>query len=238
MTGCTDPRLQELLAAWLLGACAPDEDTAIRAHLAACPECPVLLAELRPARDALLRAVPPVEPDPALKGRVMAQVRADASLFAAATERPRAPRPAVRRRWERARVPALAVAAAVGVAAITGVAGGLLEGSGGDARVLTGLVDPAGGERASARLVLDDDRARLEVRGLTRPGAGRAYQVWLSTGDAPPVPTDALFGVGPDGAATVAVPGELEGVDRVLVTSEPAGGSRTPTRAPVLSVRL
>ena len=47
---------------------------------------------------------------------------------------------------------------------------------------------------------------------------------------------NALFGVSTDGSASVDVPGSLKGVGAVLVTSEPEGGSRVPTRQPILSV--
>jgi hypothetical protein len=114
----------------------------------------------------------------------------------------------------------------------------VLERSGPEPRVLTGQVDPEAGAGASARLRLEADAARLEVRGLPPAGEGRAYQVWLRSGDAAPVPTRALFRVGRDGDASVAVPGDLARVDQVLVTSEPARGSRLPTREPVLSVSL
>jgi hypothetical protein len=61
--------------------------------------------------------------------------------------------------------------------------------------------------------------------------------VWLlRPGAKAPEPTPALFGVSTDGSAAVAVPGNLDGVKQVLVTHEPLGGSRAPTRAPILSV--
>jgi hypothetical protein len=34
------------------------------------------------------------------------------------------------------------------------------------------------------------------------------------------------------------VPGRLSGVDAVMVTDEPLGGSRLPTRAPVITASL
>lgn len=69
------------------------------------------------------------------------------------------------------------------------------------------------------------------------PG-NRVYQVWLHRPGRAPDPTDALFSVERHGHATVAVPGDLEGVEEVLVTAEPPGGSRVPTRTPILSARL
>jgi hypothetical protein len=63
--------------------------------------------------------------------------------------------------------------------------------------------------------------------------------VWLDHGGGrTPQPTDALFSVSREGHATVDVPGDLDGVKAVLVTDEPLGGSRIPTRAPVIAATL
>jgi anti-sigma-K factor RskA len=89
---------------------------------------------------------------------------------------------------------------------------------------------------AKAQLVVRDGESTLQTRGMPSPGRGRVYQVWLKRhGQAAPQPTDALFGVSHDGSGSTAVSGDLADVDAVLVTSEPAGGSRAPTRQPVLS---
>ncbi len=40
------------------------------------------------------------------------------------------------------------------------------------------------------------------------------------------------------GCGDIGVPGDLRGVTAVMVTQEPAGGSRVPTRAPVIVARL
>jgi hypothetical protein len=52
------------------------------------------------------------------------------------------------------------------------------------------------------------------------------------------LPTDALFVVNRAGGAHVAVPGDLQGVERVLVTDEPRGGSRAPTGKPVIVAQV
>ncbi len=41
-----------------------------------------------------------------------------------------------------------------------------------------------------------------------------------------------------DGSAEVAVPGSLEGVEAVLVTDEPPGGSEEPSKPPVITARI
>jgi hypothetical protein len=63
------------------------------------------------------------------------------------------------------------------------------------------------------------------------------YEVWIKRAGAP-LPTDALFTVAADGAATVGVPGGVSGVREVLVTSEPRGGSRAPTSPVVIDARV
>jgi len=253
MTHCTDPRMKELLGAYALGACPPDEAEAMRAHLDACPSCARALADLQAAREALLTTVPPAEPGPELKQRVMAQVRADAALFAAAQAREggAAAEPARGGEgfWARLRgrlsapIP-LVTALACGVALVIGgvvLGSALIGGSSGsddNNRVVVGRVDPAAAPGGKARIVERGGQARLVVEGMPDPGAGRVYEVWLQTGDGPPRPTKALFSVNSDGSGETAVPSALTGVDRVLVSSEPAGGSKVPTRTPVVAIGL
>jgi hypothetical protein len=63
------------------------------------------------------------------------------------------------------------------------------------------------------------------------------YEVWIKRSGAPQ-PTDALFTVTAQGDATVGVPGSLDGVKVIMVTSEPLGGSRVPTTSPVIIAHL
>ncbi len=50
--------------------------------------------------------------------------------------------------------------------------------------------------------------------------------------------TDALFEVTARGSRTVDIPGSLHGVEQVLVTPEPRGGSLVPTHPPVIVAQL
>ena len=72
-------------------------------------------------------------------------------------------------------------------------------------------------------------RARLIARGLPAPPDGRVYQVWLKRDGHAPEPTAALFKPSRDGTATASVPGSMDGVEQVMVTDEPDGGSPQPT---------
>jgi hypothetical protein len=81
--------------------------------------------------------------------------------------------------------------------------------------------------------------AELAVSGMPEPPIGEVYEVWLlRAGSSSPQPTDALFTVSRAGRATVEVPGgDTRNVKEVLVTSEPLGGSATPSGPVVLRVR-
>ena len=233
MTGCTDPELHELLGAYALGACPDDEADRVRAHLETCSPCRGELLELSVARDALLTDVPPRAPSPELKAQIMDRVRAESELFGAATPR-RAPVAAPRRRgWLGGRM--LATAATLLIALVAGIAA--LSG-GGDTpsvRTIDAQIDTRQAPGGSAQVIVDrDGHARLVVRGMPDPGRGRVYEVWLRDGGGDPRPTSALFSVDRSGAGETSVPGGIDRVDQVLVTSEPAGGSTSPSRVPLV----
>jgi anti-sigma-K factor RskA len=234
-------RWSEDVAAYLLGA-LPDRDReSFEQHLATCPDCRREVEELAVAVEALPSAAPPVTPPPELKSRIMAVVDAEASLLAAAgTEADRAPAARKERRgffgrnWSLR--PAFALAASVVLLAV-GAVGGILA-SGNDSRtVVAQVAGPA--SKAAARLEISDDgRSRLVMTGFPQPPPGRVYQVWTKRAGQNPVPTDVLWTPLADGSATVSVPGSLKGVENVLVSSEPRGGSAAPTSMPVLNATL
>jgi hypothetical protein len=235
--GC--PRTDDA-ASYVLGAMPDGEWEVYQDHLERCSACAAKVAELGFVTDALLSGVPQLSAPPAIRDRVMAVVRAESELLRAAghgADRPEPLRP--RRRYLPSLRPLPAIALASAALAVGVGAGALLSGGDGGVtpRTVVAHVDAAG---AKARMRMSADGARLELSGMPAPPAGRVYQVWLHRGAAaaPPQPTDALFSVSRDGDASVDVPGDLADVDAVLVTDEPLGGSRRPTRAPVITARL
>jgi hypothetical protein len=94
----------------------------------------------------------------------------------------------------------------------------------------------ANSTRASLRRI--GTSAELVVSGMPEPPIGEVYEVWLNHASGRPRPTDALFTVTSTGDGTVEVPGTLHGVREVMVTSEPLGGSSSPTSAAVLRLRV
>lgn len=225
------------VGAYLLGALEDHERVGFEAHLAGCPECQREVEQLRVAADALPTAAEPVAPPPELKDRIMSVVRAEAELLQAAGARADAPAAAPaaseRRRWWSLR-PMGAVAVATAALAIGVAVGAVVRDAdnGPRVRTLQAQVDHGG---ASARLEVKGSEAELVAEGLPHPGADRVYQVWLKRPGRDPEPTDALFTTGRDGSASVEVPGNLEGVEAVLVTREPEGGSETPSEAPFIT---
>ena len=93
-------------------------------------------------------------------------------------------------------------------------------------------------QRASAELELNGDRGILVANGLPAPAERAVYQVWLQRPGHSPEPTSALFTPRRDGSATASVTGDLEGVQTVIVNTEPLGGSTTPTSDPLLTATL
>ncbi len=243
----------DTVAAYLLGALADAERAEFEAHLAGCPHCRQDVAELRMVADALPLAVTPVAAPPQLRDRLMETVRSEAELLRATgpdADRPRpAPAPS-RRRFERWFGRPLAIAGAA-AALVVGVAVGFGLGSANDdgtttqtqtvvqVRTVQAEVDARTAPQGNAFIVMRNGVATLRVRGLPQPPRGYVYEVWLlRRGAAAPSPTDALFGVDRlDGSGRVALP-SVRGVEAVLVTAEPAGGSPAPTTQPFINASL
>jgi hypothetical protein len=234
--GC--PRVDDA-ASYVLRAMPDGEWETYQDHLAHCGFCADKVAELRFVGDALLSGVPQLTAPPPVRERVMAIVRAESELLLAAghgADRPEPVAPKRRFSWLSRPLPVVGLAS---IALALGVGGGALL-SGGDGgitpRTVVAKVSAAG---ATAHVRVSSDGAKLRVAGMPAPAEGRVYQVWLDHGNGKtPQPTDALFSVSRDGHATVDVPGDLDGVKAVLVTDEPIGGSRIPTRSPVIAATL
>lgn len=216
-------------AAYVLGALQHEEAEAFRAHLATCVECRDDVNAFQDVVDSLPLVAPPQPVPRRLKRRVMAEVRTDA--------------PAPKRVWRILRLPSLltvmprpavVVSTIVLALAVAAAVVALTSSPGGATHVYSASVTGPG----SAKLSVKGGRGELVVRGMPAPPGRDIYQVWLKRGKQAPSPTSALFSVTSNGSGTVAVPGNLKGVDQVLVTPEPPGGSPAPTHAPIIVARL
>jgi anti-sigma-K factor RskA len=230
---------QEDVGVYLLGAMTELETQAFERHMAHCPSCRDEVERLRPAADALPRAVEQLVPPPTLKASLMEVVEQEAEGRADEPPRPARPRRSLVERL--GSLPGLrpvlvAGALALGVAAGFGVAR-LSEED--ESRTVVATVDERRIPEASARLQLQgegDDGAILRVQGMPTLDRNRVYQAWvLRDGTIVPQPT---FEVGDNGGGAVAIPEDLSDAEQVLVTREQRGGARAPTEEPILAVRL
>jgi anti-sigma-K factor RskA len=230
-------------AAYALGALEPGEAQDFRAHMENCAACRDDVAAFEGVTRGLPSASVQYATPKALRRRVMREVRGtpqDPPARGVAATQGAAPQGGAQRRrrrpilFPRRAFAALGAAAAVTVAVVVGVELGS-SGSGSSSRVIQAHVMGAPG---SAQLRIAGGRGELIVRDMPAPGPGRIYEVWLERGQSAPAPTNTLFSVSRAGSGDVGVGGSLNGVSEVLVTSEPAGGSRVPTRPPLIVARL
>jgi anti-sigma-K factor RskA len=227
-------RLADDAGAYVLGALEPDEQRAFERHIESCPACRREIEQLAVAADALPRAVEQVDPPPSLKASLMATVAADARARRAPTRRARWRDRLLARPAFAAAAAALLLALGIGAGALVGA----LTGSD-DQRVLSAQVDRSRAPAGTAELVLPDGAderggAILRVRGMQQPPAGKVYEVWLLRGKR--IERSSLFTVAHDGSGAAAIPERLAGVDEVMVTREPAGGSDQPSEEPLVRV--
>ncbi len=214
------------VAAYALGALEAGEARSFGRHLDTCVVCRDELASFQQVVDVLpLSANRRRAPD-SLRRSVRASVRREARHASASSHRRR---PAILRR------PALALGSIVVAACVAIGVVALTRPHSASTKIYNARVT---GSSGTAQLRVADGAARLVVRDLRPPPRGHIYEVWLVSGRRPPRPTTALFSVNSRGDGDVDVPGGLRGVQRVLVTPEPMGGSNTPTHAPVISARL
>jgi len=227
-----DCERSEQAAAYLLGALEPSEADGYREHLEDCPGCNSLTEQLRPTLVTLTEDVPRRKAPERVVARVMDEVHAEAELLRAAG--PRADRPSPRPGW-RARSPRLLVGVGA-LVTVAVVAVAIFAGSSSGPRVIQARLSANTPGHAFVRQSATG--AELVVSGVPRPPAGEIYEVWLAPTHGSPRPTNALFGVGANGDASVDVPYDLHHVKTLLVTAEPAGGSQHPTSPPILTAAL
>jgi len=220
----------EDVAAYALGALEPAEAEAFARHLETCAVCRDELEAFQQVIDVLPMTAPAFKASPKLRRSVRRAIADQPHPAAGEASRSEPPRRSWRPEW----LPRPVLGVAAGLAAIAVALVIVLSGGGSSTRVVQAQVTGHG----SASLKISGHRAELVVQHFAAPPSGKIYEVWLVRGQRAPQPTNALFDVNSDGDGDVDVPGSLEGVSQVLVTPEPAGGSKVPTHAPVIAAQL
>jgi len=238
---------RDLLAVYALDAVDDIERRAVDRLVASDPDAANELAGLT-ATAAMLGSAVAARPPVDLRAAVLAEISRTPQLgrtrtAAAGTSAPGAARSARRAGGASRRTVWLAVAAtAVGAALIpSGFAWQQAQQTQrveAQAQAVADLLaDPgaqlvrsevAGG--GSAVAVLADDRALFTASGLTEPGDGKTYQLWVVRDGAA-----SSAGVLADDAGRVsAIADDFAAGDALAVTVEPAGGSTQPTTEPLV----
>ena len=222
-------------AGYVLGSLDSGERRAFEAHLAECAECAAEVASLRPVVGALATAVPQVTPRPETRDRVLASISTTRGESAGAglQTRPAAWLPL-----------AAAIVLAAGIAAYAvrlhqQVAD--LQGRLDEAQSATSVLAAPDLARIDlqGQMAAPDARARAlwsRSRGLVFSAAnlpalpaGKVYQVWVVTAQAPV--SAGLLVPDPSGGGTAyyMTPPDIGAPVAVAVTLEPAGGVPAPT---------
>ncbi len=220
-------RWSDELAAYLLGALDPGEATALERHVEGCAECRAELRWLQPAVDLLPDRVERHEPPPALRERVVAEARSDL-VEAAPTARRRMPFSRMRLGGWRP-VAVGAVAALMLVAAI-----GLATRDDGPGEGASTTIAAGEAPGMTAELVMEGDSATLQLANVRDMPEDRVLEAWIQR-DGEVTPVRGLFVPDRSGRATATIP-DMRGVEAVMVTAEPRGGSESPTSAPMVIV--
>ncbi|MGO9899178.1 MAG: zf-HC2 domain-containing protein [Solirubrobacteraceae bacterium] len=218
--------------AYVLGELTVAERAAFRRHLANCAACRQQVDELESAIAMMPLMAQHAEPAPArpsMKDEIRGQARAQVAQARARAAR--SPQPARRSRRPVLRRPGTGVAALFAAMLLTILISYMSSST-------TTYQAAVSWSPGGAILKVSDGKGELFVTGMPAAGAGRTYEIWLQHGKAAPLPTSARFEVDGGGRADVAVPGDLSDVARVLVSSEPRGGSRAITETPVLVATL
>lgn len=223
MTDSDHTRWSEDLAAYMLGALDRQEAETLERHLEGCERCREEMRWLEPAVHSLPESVKRHEPPKQLRQSLMAEVRADAP--AAEPSRARS------RRWFLKPAVGFAVLALL-VAGVVGYEVGKDDSDGGEAastvvRQIDGM---------TVKMVQEGETGTLQLSGVPQIPSDKVLEAWVEReGEVEAVP--ALFVPDRHGQAETRI-ADMTGVETVMVTEEPQGGSEAPTGAPLMSMSV
>jgi anti-sigma-K factor RskA len=242
MTETNHERWSEDVAAYMLGALEPGEAAELERHAEGCERCQAEIRWMTPAVDALPESVERLEPPPELRERVMAKVRFEAEPEAVFADGPAAGGIFARAsNWLRELgsgpmglrpVAGFAVAILV-VAAVAGFAigGGIGSDSGQTSTVVTGNAPGI-----TAKVISSDSGGTLHLANVKQIPDDRVLEAWVQR-DGEVEPVEALFVPDRKGQASTELP-DMDGVEVVMVTTEPKGGSKSPTSSPLVTIAV
>ncbi|MDQ6900598.1 MAG: anti-sigma factor [Candidatus Dormibacteraeota bacterium] len=238
--------LEEMVAAYTLGALEPEEQESVRAHIEACASCRQLLNRLSTAAATIPLAVAEVRPPSRLRAQILSAAAATSPGERAERgpsrvlplKRPRTGRRSFQPRWQ---WPSWASNAAVAVLAV-----GLLGLGAWNVNLQQQLSRPPtshqilgqgemAGSQATVTTVSQDRLALVSFEKMPQAPEGKVYELWLIGDDGRPAPAG-VFTPDQRGTYTLVVNRDVRGVRKVAVTVE-AGpdGTSAPTQTSQLA---
>jgi anti-sigma factor RsiW len=242
MTDSDHERRSDDLAAYLLGALDPAEAAELERHIEGCERCRAELRWLEPAARILPEEVERIKPSAELRLRILEEARADAGPAAADRARHEGilHRVAARLRGSGAGPTGLRPLAGLAALALVAVAVAIYAGGGGAGSESSGtrVVARAGqAPGVTAEVVRAAGRgATLRLANVRQLPDGRVLEAWVRR-EGRVEPVRALFVPDREGRASTRI-ADIGGVDLVMVTAEPKGGTDHPTSAPIASVPI
>jgi anti-sigma-K factor RskA len=207
-------RWAEEAAAYMLGALEPEEATEFERHLEGCERCRSEVRWLTAAVEVLPEAVERHEPPPLHSaGRRLAGLGSG-------------PRDWRRLAWLSAM---LLLVVAIGAYEIG--SGGGSDGGGSTEAFISGHAPGV-----TAEVVREGHEGEIHLAAVGTLPPNRVLEAWVRR-DGEVEPVKALFVPDGEGNASTTL-GDLKGVDVVMVTTEPAGGSESPTGQPIAEVPI
>jgi anti-sigma factor RsiW len=231
------------LPAFLIGALERQRAAELERHLESCPRCRAEARWLTPAVATLPESVARLQAPPALRQRLLAEVRADA-----AREGAEAPAGAARSGY-RKRVAAwlgglgsgshgwrpIAALAALALAFVA-IAGYEVGSGGGSTAGGARTVSSTHAHGVTATMVREGSGGTLRLAHVHQLPGDEVLEAWVRReGVVEAVP--ALFVPNREGRAMTTI-SDMHGVDTVMVTAEPKGGSAEPTSAPIVTMKV
>ncbi|HET9154651.1 MAG TPA: anti-sigma factor [Solirubrobacterales bacterium] len=225
----------EDLAAYMLGALEPGEAAGFERHLEGCERCRSEVRWFEPAVNSLSESVERQEPPPRLRAALMAEVRADARAAEAEAE----PEGGSVLGWVRGKFSPRGLRLASGFAAlalaIAAVAGYEI-GKGGSASNSGGVTLSSRQHGIAMKMVREGDGGTLHLANVHQLPPGKVLEAWVRReGTVEAVP--ALMVPDRKGQAETTI-SDMNGVDTVMVTEEPQGGSDTPTSNAIVTMTV
>jgi anti-sigma-K factor RskA len=234
MNGSDHNRWSEDLAAYMLGALEPGEAAEFERHLEGCERCRAEMRWFEPAVQTLPESVERQEPPRSLRESLMAEVRADARQAGAEVGAERRSLADRLREAFGSRGLRLATGFAV-VALMVAAAAGYEIGKGGDQEEgASTIVSRSHG--ITVKMVREGNGGTLRLAGLHQLPPKKVLEAWVRReGKVEPVP--ALFVPDREGRASTQIE-DMSGVDTVMITEEPQGGSEEPTSPAIVTMSV